>query len=135
VHGGIHRYLSVFYSPYQLLALRPVQALVQMMTASRAADGRVTFSLDPPTQDETAALDGCRQLAVVLGALDVHYLPRILLAAHHGGVWEKEDPGFSVSQRLDLFGLSSETLAATAKALLSQASFHDPLGPWYDLVR
>lgn len=134
-NGRIHRYPSVFYSPYQLLALRPLQGLIREMTGSKAADGRVTFSLGPLTKDEAEALDGCRQLSILLSALDMHYLPRILWTAHQGGIWEKEDPRFDIATRLDMFGLAPETLAATAEVLLSQARFHDPLGPWYELVR
>jgi hypothetical protein len=133
--GRVHRYPSVFYSPYQLLALGPVQGLIGAMTTRRAADGSLTHSLDPLTPDEVLALDGCRQLAIVLSALDMRYLPRILRTAHHAREWEKEDPGFSAQPRLALLGLAAEALAATATALLTQASFRDPLGPWYDLVR
>lgn len=133
--GRIHRYPSVFYSPYQLMALRPVQGLIGAMTASRAADGSVTRSLDPLTPDEVSALDGCRRLAIVLSTLDMRYLPRILRTAHHASEWEKEDAGFSAQTRLKLLSLTPEALATTATALLNQASLRDPLGPWYDLIR
>ena len=135
VHGRIHRYPSVFYSSYQLLALGSVRALTRTMTATRAADGHVTCRLDPLTRDEAAALDGCRQLAIMLTALDMHYLPGILLTIHQARVWEKEDPGFDVAHRLGLFGVTPEALAVTAEQLLMQASVGDPLGPWYDLIR
>jgi hypothetical protein len=105
------------------------------MRGDMAADGTVTLSLDPLTQDEAAALNGCRQLAVLLSALDMRYLPRIVRQAHRGRVWEKEDPAFSIEPRLEQFGLTPEALAATAEALLSRASFLDPLGQWYELVR
>ena len=67
VHGGIHRYPSVFYSPYQLLGVQPVQELVQKMTVVRDAEGRVSCTLDPLTREEAVALDGCRQLAISVG--------------------------------------------------------------------
>jgi hypothetical protein len=134
-HGRIHRYPSVFYSPYQLLALQQIEQLVQKMTVMRATDGRVTCTLDPLTRDEVVALDGCRRLAILLNALDMHYLPRILLRTRHGRVWEKEDPKFEIKARLDPFGLAPESLASTAEALLRQASSRDPLGKWYDLIR
>lgn len=105
------------------------------MTACRAADGSVTRHLDPLTPDEVAALDGCRQLAIVLSTLDMRYLPRILRTAHHAREWEKEDPGFSAQARMELLGLAPEALADAATGLLNQASFGDPLGPWYELVR
>ena len=90
---------SVFYSPYQLLALRPIEQLIRNMSGTNDANGKVTFRLEPLTHDETAALDGGRQLAILLGALDSHYLPRILLAAHHAKAWEKKDPEFEVKGR------------------------------------
>lgn len=135
VVGHVHRYPSVFYSAYQLLALRPIQGLVDAMTAGRDPDGNVIWRLDRLTHEEISALDGCRRLAIVLSALDMHYLPRILRAARHGRKWEAEDPRFDAQARLELLGLAPEAIAATATALLTQARFHDPLGPWYDLIR
>ena len=132
---GIHRYPSVFYSPYQLLALRSVEQLISNMSDSRTTNNKVMLNLEPLTQDETAALDGGRQLAIVLSALDMHYLPRILLTIHQAKVWEKEDPGFEVASRLSIFGLKPEDLAATAGTLLSQAKVIDPLGTFYELIR
>ena len=82
--NGIHRYPSVFYSQYQLLALRPVGQLISNMSGTRTANSKVRLNLEPLTQDETAALEGDRQLAILLSALDMHYLPRILLTALPG---------------------------------------------------
>jgi hypothetical protein len=135
VHGRIHRYPSVFYSPYQLLALRPIQGLVGAMRTWRDDDGRVRCNLDPLTPDEISALDGARRLALALSALDMRYLPRILRTAHHAREWDAEDPRFDAQARLQLLGLTPEAMAATAEALLIRASFGDPLGPWYDLIR
>jgi hypothetical protein len=132
---GIHRYPSVFYSPYQFLALRPVEQLIRKMSGTRDANGKVTFHLEPLTHDEAAALDGARQLAILLSALDMHYLPRILLTVYHARVWEKEDPGFEVASRLKMFSLKHEELAATAETLLNQAKVIDPLGTFYELIR
>lgn len=95
-HGGVHRYPSVFYSPYQLLALRPLQGLLREMSASKAADGKIILDLALLTEDEVTALDGCRRLAILLSGLDMHYLPRILLTVGHATAWEKEDPDFTV---------------------------------------
>jgi hypothetical protein len=133
--GGIHRYASAFYSPYQLLALMPVEQLIRKMLGSRTANGRVAFNLEPLTHDETEALDGGRQLAILLSALDMHYLPRVLLTAHQARVWEKEDPGFEAVPRLGMFGLTPEALAATAETLLNGAKFFDPLGKFYEVIR
>jgi hypothetical protein len=134
-HFGIHRYPSVFYSPYQLLALRPIEQLIRKMSGSRDSEGKVTLDLEPLTVDETAALDGGRQLAILLSALDMHYLPGIVLAVYHPKVWQTEDPGFEAAPRLKMFGLKPEDLAATAGTLLNQAKMIDPLGTFYELVR
>jgi hypothetical protein len=134
-HHGIHRYASVFYSPYQLLALKPAEELISEMSAALAANGEPRFSLRPLTPDEAAAMDGGRQLAVLLSALDMHYLPRILLTAHHAHAWEKEDPHFEAVPRLGMFGLAPEAIAATAEALLLKGRFIDPMGQFYELIR
>ena len=77
-------YASVFYSPYQLLALKPVEQLIRKMSpGTRTRTARPLSILRPLTPGEAAALDGSRQLAVLLSALDMHYLPRILLTAYH----------------------------------------------------
>jgi hypothetical protein len=134
-HHGFHRYPSVFYSPYQLLALKPAEQLISEMSATLAANGKPRFSLRPLTPGEAARMDGGRQLAVLLGALDMRYLPQILLTAHHAHAWEKEDPGFDPALRLEMFGLAPETIAATAEALLLKGKSIDPMREFYELVR
>ncbi len=122
-YGGVRHYPSVFYSPYQLLVLEAVKALVSHMRPNRLV------------REDIVALDACRRLAVLLSALDMHYLPDIRLTIHLVDVWEQEDRSFDVAQRLALFGLSPEVLASTAENLLFRASVIDPLGRWYDVVR
>lgn len=122
-YGGVRHYPSVFYSPYQLLVLEAVKALVSHMRPNRLV------------REDIFALDACRRLAVLLSALDMHYLPDIRLTIHLVDVWEQEDRSFDVAQRLALFGLSPEVLASTAENLLFRASVIDPLGRWYDVVR
>jgi hypothetical protein len=85
------------------------------MSGSRATDGKVTMSLESLTPDEIDALNGGRQLAILLSALDMHYLPRILLTAHQARVWEKEDPGFDLVPRLGMFGLKPDFYQASAQ--------------------
>lgn len=41
---GVERYPSVFYSPYQLLALRPVEQLIRKMSGTRDAAGNRVMS-------------------------------------------------------------------------------------------
>ena len=106
---GVHRHLSVFYSPHQLLALRPIEQLLREVSGTKDANGKVTLHLDPLTPDEIAALDGGRQLAILLSALDMHYLPRILLTIYYPQVWDKEDPAFEAAPRPQIFSLSPRT--------------------------
>ena len=46
-HHRIHRYASVFYSPYQLLALKPAEQLAGQMSATMAPNGKPRFRLPP----------------------------------------------------------------------------------------
>jgi hypothetical protein len=134
-HHGSHRYASVFYSPYQLLALKPAEQLVDGMLATVAANGKARFSLPPLIPGDADVMDGGRHLAVFLSALDMHYLPQILLAAHHARAWEKEDRDFRTAQRVEMFGLKSESIATAAETLLLRAKSIDPMGQFYELVR
>jgi hypothetical protein len=133
--GRKHRYPSVFYSPYQLIALRAIEALVREMEGRRDSDKHISFRLAPLEFPDVAALDGCRQLAILLSALDMYYLPRIVLRASHSDRWQEEDEAFDLQDRLATFVTLPETIAAVAEGLLAQAHFLDPLGSWYDLIR
>jgi len=136
IPGHRHRYPSVFYSSYQLLALRAIGALGREMVGSRDSEDRISFHLEPLYPAEVAALDGCRQLAVLLSALDMRYLPRITLKVHHPDRWEQGDEAFRLEDHLAIFSeVTPEAMAKAAERLLAQASFADPLGSWYDLVR
>ncbi|MGH2448248.1 MAG: hypothetical protein ACRDFS_06550 [Chloroflexota bacterium] len=126
---------SVFYSPYQLIALRILKAAASQMVGRRGDDNKVTFNLARLHPKEIDALAGGRQMAILLSALDMRYLPRIMLTAHHADLWQSEDPKFDIHERVNQLGTSPEELARVADCLLSQAHFIDPLGDWWDLVR
>lgn len=126
---------SVFYSPYQLIALRIVRSAAQHMIGHRDPDGRVSFELPELFPTEIDALSGGRQLAVLLSAIDMRYLPHIVLTAHHADLWQEEDLKFDIQQRAAQLGISPEELARAADSLLGQAHFIDPLGDWWDLLR
>ncbi|MDQ4043995.1 MAG: hypothetical protein M3173_00900 [Chloroflexota bacterium] len=134
-HHGVHRYPSVFYSPYQLLALKAIEPLLSEMRANRTEDGRWSFHLDALTRAEVAGLDGCRRLAVLLHALDMRYLPDITLRIRHADYWEAHDSEFDVTSRLRAFAVEAEAVFQAAESLLVSASFRDPLGDWYEVVR
>jgi hypothetical protein len=134
--GGIRKYPSVFYSPYQLLGIRAYASLARHMEARRVGECGVKYTLAPPlSSDEIEMFNGGRMLATLLSALDVRYLPDISLTISHPDMWEESNASFDLSSRLSHFGVTAEQLADTADTLLSQARFIDPLGDWYDLVR
>jgi hypothetical protein len=133
--SGVRRYPAVYYSPYQLLALRAVEPLIRQMVPAHTSGRGVSFSLTPLVREDVMALHGYRRLAVLLSSIDMHYLPDILLTIRHPDIWEQAHRAFDPAQRLTLFGVAPEALAATAKQLLFQASVFDPLGRWYELVR
>jgi len=135
VHGIAHRYPSVFYSPYQLLGLKAFEALADRMELSGLAGGHLRFHLDPLDPQDIEALDGGRRLAVLLSAVDMHYIPRILLKIQQFPIWSNEDLTFDAEERLAPFDLSAEALARTAKHLLSHAMTTDPLGSWYQIIQ
>jgi hypothetical protein len=132
---GASRYASVFYSPYQLLGLKPVEHLAGEMSAARGASGRPRFNLAPLTPAQAAVMDAGRRLAVLLSALDMRYLPHVVLAVHHAHEWENEHEDFDAAARLGMFGLAPEAVAATAESLLLKAKSSDPLGEFAELVR
>ena len=135
--GRVQTYPSAFYSPYQLIGLRAFETLTDQMEAIRIGDHGLRFRLPAPrlTVEEIELLDGGRRLATVLHALDMQFLPQILLTISYPAEWEHAELSFDVKTRLDHFGIDAEQLASTADALLSQAQFLEPLGDWYELVR
>ena len=135
VNGRVQRYPSVFYSPYQLLALGVVEATVQRMTVRRDSAKEATYSLHSLDPHARAALNGCRRLAILLSAVEMHYLPNIMRVIVYGKDWEREDPRFDSNQRLGSFGLTPEQLGKAAERLLMHANSIDQLGSWYELVR
>lgn len=135
--GGEHDkpYPSTYFSHWQLLGLRPLEALASNIEVRHQADGRRTLSLHPLYPIEAAAFDAGRRVAVFLSAVDMHYLPHITLTVHHCDLWDDADKEFDVKERLKLFNVAPEDLAKVAESLLHTASSFDPMGSWYDLVR
>ena len=133
--GRRSRYPAAFYSPYQLLGLRAIGSLCREMSYARGPGGEMVCTVGRARVEDIAALDAGRRLAVLLSALDMHYLPHIKLIVHHATAWEQEDPHFTVASRLRPFGLGAEQLAAVAETLLSNAHSTDPTGAWYQLIR
>ena len=59
-----------------------------------------------------------RAVAMLLAALDSHYLPNISGVITSPDEWFEQDPHFDLRERLLPFGLDPETIASTAEALL-----------------
>ena len=133
--GHLARYPMAFYSPYQLLGVRALKSLCREMSLVRGTGNDLVFHLNRVRPEDVAILSAGRNLAVLLSALDVHYLPYIKRVIQYSRSWEEEDRNFSVADRLRLFGLSAEQLARVANSLLAHAHGIDTLGDWYELVK
>lgn len=133
--SDLMEHYKVFYSPYQLLGLRGIDALCRRMSEYQDTDKNRTFTLQPVNPDIVDTMETGRRLAILLSGLDSHYLPQIVLVAHHSPTWEQEDPGFIIADRLKLSSLDPEQLANTAENLLQNARNIDPMGAWYELIR
>lgn len=129
------RYPSVFYSWYQLLGLRVVDSLCREMTAHKDSDGGLHFTMKALRAGDIALLDGGRRLAILLSALDMQYLPNIMLKVSHPEEWNLGRGEYDAQARAAIFGVGPEDLAKAAENLLFQGETFDPLGSWYDLVR
>lgn len=134
-NGYTTTYPSVFYSPYQLLALRAVESLCREMTASQSEAGELNFTLPYLSPADVQLLDGGRRLAILLSGLDMEYLPNIFLRIAFPDEWDLGHREFDALSRRQLFGLTPEELVGLADGLLFHASTFDPLGRWYDLIR
>lgn len=88
--------------------------------------------LDPLTR---AGFAHGRALAIVLHAIDAHFLPYIVSVALHSHLWAKLNPTFSTSLAIEALDTSSDDVAKAADGLLWNAHTIDPLGPLYELVR
>jgi hypothetical protein len=126
---------SVFYGSHQLLGLRQLRAVCWRMQATLNDDDTASFqveALDPLTR---AGFAHGRALAIVIHAIDAHFLPYIVGVALHSHLWAELNPTFSISLALEALDTSPEDVAKAADGLLWNAHAIDPLGPLYELVR
>lgn len=126
---------SAFYGAYQLLGLRQLRAVCSRMEPTLKGDNTISYraeDLDPLTR---VGFANGRALAMVLHAIDAHFLPPIVGVVLHSHLWAEFNPTFSTSFALEALGTSPEGVAAAAEGLLWNAHAIDPLGPLYALVR
>ena len=132
----VQRYPSVFYSPYQLLGLLQLAAATKRLRSVWNQDHSVKFTAEEPLDAMSrGGFDRGRQLAILLHALDSHFLPRLMRVAYDGTMWRRQEQSFSAEKALEPFGIAPETLAKLAGRLLWHAGNLDPLGPLYKLTR
>jgi hypothetical protein len=136
-HNYVQRYPSVFYSPYQLLGLLQLEAATRRFRGAWNDDhSALKFTAEEPLDAwSRGGFDRGRQLAILLHAIDSHFLPPLMRVAYHGTIWRQEDQSFSAENALEPFGIAPKTLAKLAGRLLSRGSDLDPLGPLYKLTR
>ena len=125
---------AVYYSEHQLLGVETLERAVAAMDASWSKDHKLTVSLQPPRPEVAEQMHRGRALAILLTALDSHYLPNILGVISWPDEWYEQDPLFDLDQRLLSFNVTPEAIAKAAEALIFRAHSIDPLGDWYQLV-
>lgn len=126
---------NVFFSTYQLLALRSLRHVQARMEVRRVADG-LEWHLPALAEPDRQAHARARALAIVLEVLSTRYRPRVMsvmrspsdaLTAMIGGHNPEIESSFL---RLD-----AEILLQQAESLLANARHFDPLGKWHRVTR
>ncbi len=125
---------AVYYSEHQLLGLQALERAVNEMKGEWSPDHRLRVSLEPVPPEAVEEMGRGRALAILLAALDSHYLPSILGVITSPDEWFEQDPHFDLHQRLLPFNLDPATTAKAAESLLFRGHSIDPLGDWYQLV-
>jgi hypothetical protein len=121
------------YSPYQLLDVNEVAALLPDLLASRRASARSRITA--ARRRASKATDR----AVLLTVLEPRYYPRVTanltMPAHVGlDAWYAADRQFDAKAALDWSGWTPDGIREEAKRLLFMAWSIDPLRDWVDLV-
>lgn len=123
------------WSPHQLLGLHVAERLLPEMRYSRDAVA-CRFALDRLTGQDLEVATAWRGLAIALTALEAKYLPRITQTVHHElDVWFRHDAEFDPVETMTWLGTTAQEARSQAEALSLSASWRDPFGPLYDIVR
>lgn len=125
---------AVYYSEHQLLGVQALERAVVAMEGSLSDDHKLTVTLRPPRPEAVEQMHRGRALAILLTALDSHYLPNILRVISGSDEWFEQDSLFDLEQRLLPFNVTPEAISKAAEALIFRAHSIDPLGDWYKLV-
>jgi hypothetical protein len=126
---------SLYFSVYQLLALRAWRGLLSSMSVRRDGDW-LAWTLDPLPRRTVQLHRQGRSLAIVLEALSPRYRPvvtNVLSVASdqlQGFIRDRDPVPEHQFLRLDC-----EVLVRQADMLLTQAKSFDPLGNWSRVVR
>ena len=133
---------GVFYSWYQLLALRQLGPWVRHFKGRRVGDG-VDWELPPVNSMAVETAHSTRALAIILEVLSPRYRPQIVRKFSIPPPIDRLEiqehirstPTRASSEQTVLSGIEPGVLLGQAEDLLSQARFFDPLGDWYQVVR
>lgn len=125
----------LYFSIYQLLALRSLRHVQARMDVRRTEEG-LAWHLLPLTKHEGQAHARARALAIVLEVLSPRYRPRVMsmLRSPSDDLYalvDDHDP-----ERESLFlQLDPHVLLRQAESLLANARHFDPLGKWHRVTR
>lgn len=128
--------MGVYYSRYQLLALRALP-LVQSRLTARRVDRTIEWTLPALSAHERSMHEHGRALAIVLEILSSRYRPRVMQVYRSPSddfvrFVGDEDPAI---ESAFLGSVTPELLVRQAEVLLSSAKSFDPLGEWRRVSR
>lgn len=131
------------YSPYQLLLLPELRNLEDALRLRRSRDRSLEATLRHNTWSARRAADAGRrnrELAIALSALEPVYRPAVvgrlsLPSRDAWDEWREANASFDPVRALESLRWAAGAVREAAEGLLSAASYIDPLGDWYEVVR
>ena len=140
VEDGHEYKTNVFmYSPYQLLLVPQLRAILPMMRRKRIAPLEYRYTLKLPDYLRQQILNAeakNAELVIALSVLDRIYLPGIIGVLRNG-----DDDWFNHKEHVDKqltlaqLGWQPELIQGEAEVLIQKAGSIDPLDNWLDLLR
>jgi hypothetical protein len=132
---------GVMYSPYQLLVLPDLEALLAKATYHKRG-ARIIARLPEPSPVLVDQMERLRRAAIALTAVEARYLPNLdpefiqLTNVGDPKEWANYRAGFDPLQAQAWLAYPSDQLRQDAERLLSRAHSRDPVGDnWSQLMR
>ena len=132
----------MLYSPYQLLALPELEAVLARQTYQKRGN-KLIARIPKPSQPLLVRMDRFRRMAIALTAVEARYLPNLdpefiqLTNVPDAAIWENYRAGFDPVQTQTRLAYPPEQISQDAQLLLlMRAHDRDPVGgDWSQLMR